>query len=160
MNDEKKKLIYVSGPSCSGKSTFCEELVKKVSIDKCLLGDDFWTENNQEDFFDRLQATNDDILSNLETTSSTTVLVEWVPSYGGFVEQLSSVCNDLNYQLIHILLYAPKEVLEQRKFERDGNCDLGPVNIEKYPSFEDVYSFDTSVTDIDYIVASITEVLK
>ncbi len=107
MSSEEKQFIYVSGPPCGGESTFSTALINNVHIDKYILGDDYWIKNNQDDFNIRSQMTNKDILSSIKTITSNSVLLEWVPCYGPFVESLKDICKAKNYNFIHIIIYAP-----------------------------------------------------
>lgn len=155
MRKEKQQLVYVFGPPCSGKSSLCSELIDNLSMYKYIMGDDYWITNEQEDFKARSQKTDEDILSLVSTITSNLILLEWVPCYGSFVDTLKDICKVKNYEFIHIIVYAPKEILEKRKLKRDGNIDLGPLNIEKYETSKDVKIFDTSL-----IVSKCLDMLK
>ncbi len=104
--------------------------------------------------------TNKDILSSIKIITSNSVLLEWVPCYGPFVESLKDICKAKNYNFFHIIVYAPIEILEERKLNRDGNTDLGPINIEKYRTLEDVKLFDTSLDSLNTLVTKCVSMLK
>lgn len=160
MNSTKKKFIYVSGPPCGGKSALSSKLIENVNTYKYILGDDYWIANEEDDFYTRSQKTNQDILSSINTITSNSILLEWVPCYGPFVEKLKDICKARDYEFIHIIVFAPKEVLKERKLNRDGNIDLGPLNIEKYQTIKGVKLFDTSVETINSIVSKCVNMLK
>lgn len=160
MNRTKKQLIYVSGPPCGGKSTLSSELIEKVNTYKYILGDDYWIANEEDDFNARLQKTNLDILSSINSITSNSILLEWVPCYGPFVERLKDICKARDYEFIHIIVYAPKEILKDRKLNRDGNMDLGPLNTEKYKTLKDVKLFDTSLETMNSVVSKCLSLLK
>lgn len=155
-----KQLIYVSGPPCAGKSSLCKALVKEVIDLHYILGDDYWNLNNGYDFSERSKKTNEDILSSLKNMTSNLLLLEWVPSYGPFVENLKSICEVMGFEFTHIIIYAPREVLERRKLERDGNMDLGPLNLDKYKTLNDVMLFDSSKTRSDIIIKECVKILN
>lgn len=160
MRKSKKQFIYVSGPPCGGKTSVCKEIIKNRQQYKYVLGDDYWIKNSQLDFVSRLQATNRHILSSIKDNLSTAILLEWVPSYGTFVDDLKNYCKKENYDFVHILIYAPLEVLEKRKLKRDGNMDLGPIDINQYKKLKDVILFDTDQESLIYVVNQCLTIVK
>ena len=160
MPNKIKQFIYVSGPPCAGKSKISRELVKEVKNFQYILGDDYWISNDQCDFNTRSKKTNQDILSSVNTITSNSILLEWVPCYGPFVDSLKGICTAKDYEFIHIIIYAPREILEKRKLNRDGNMDLGPLNIEKYQNLNNVTLFDTSLESLSSIVSKCVNMLK
>ncbi len=123
-------------------------------------GDDFWLRIEHYAFDVRITMTNSDILSALETITSDTILLEWVPSFGPFVESIRGISEIKEYRFVHIILTAPKAVLEKRKSMRDGNKDLGPVDLEKYETLKNVILFNTSVESFDSIINKCMNVLE
>jgi len=152
MKATNKQLIYVSGPPCAGKSSICLEIVKTNHSRKYILGDEHWILNVHDDFPTRVEKTNQAILSSIKENNKERIILEWVPSFGSFVESLKYICKTKEYDFIHIVIYAPKKILEQRKLERDGDMDLGLIDIEKYRDLMDVITFDSSKQSIDSIV--------
>lgn len=154
MISKAKRLLYISGPPCAGKSTVSKALLRELKSTQYILGDNVWTQNEQHDFIERIEKTNQDIISSIQMMTSNKVLLEWVPSFGQFIENLRSICEIKEYEFIHIVITAPKDVLEIRKFNRDGNIDLGPVDLDKYADLENVILFDSSIESVDAIVSA------
>ncbi len=86
MKNSVRQFIYVSGPPCAGKSSLCRKLIKINDHLRFIEGDKYWINNDQNDFNTRVDKTNRDILSSLKCCSSKSILLEWVPSCGQFVE--------------------------------------------------------------------------
>ena len=159
MKATNKQLIYVSGPPCAGKSSICREMVKMNHSLKYTLGDEHWILNEHDDFSTRVEKTNRAILSSVKENKEDRIILEWVPSFGPFVESLKGICKINEYDFIHIIIYAPKQILELRKLERDGNMDLGPVDIDKYRDLMDVIAFDSSNQTIESIVHQCVKII-
>lgn len=117
------------------------------------MGDTYWIPNNQYDFKARVQKTNKDILSSIKNVTSKSILLEWVPCDGPFVDGLKDICKANHYEFRHIIVYAPMEVLKHRKLNRDGNMELGPLELERLKNLENVSRFDTSKESVDSIVS-------
>lgn len=160
MKSTRKQFIYLSGPPCAGKSTIGKELVKRVKSFQYVLGDDYWIPNEQYNFEIRVHKTNQDILTSIKTNTSNSILLEWVPCYGTFVDSLKSICESKDYEFTHIIITAPREVLERRKYIRDGNMDLGPVDIEKNKNLKNATLFDTSLESLSSIVSECMNILN
>ena len=159
MKATDKQLIYVSGPPCAGKSSICREMVKMNHSLKYTLGDEHWILNEHDDFSTRVEKTNQAILSSIKENNKEKIILEWVPSFGPFVESLKGICKTKEYDFIHIIIYAPKKILEQRKLERDGDMDLGPIDIDKYRDLMDVIAFDSSNQTIESIVHQCVKII-
>lgn len=160
MKNKRKKLLYISGPPCAGKTTISKELLKRVKALNYMIGDDFWLQNESYDFDIRLARTNQDIISSIEKMSLNTNLLEWVPSYGPFVDKIRNICESRGYKFTHIIITASSDVLRARKLQRDGNMDLGPVDLEKYATLRNARKYDTSVTSLESIVSECMSVLE
>ena len=160
MPNKINRFIYVSGPPCAGKSTFSREVVKEVKKNEYIIGDDYWMQNDQYDFNTRSKKTNQDIISSVNSISSNSIILEWVPCYGPFVDCLKDICKKKGYEFIHIIVYAPVEVLKERKLNRDGNMDLGPLKIEKYQNLNNVILIDTSLEPLSLNVSKCVNMLK
>ncbi len=159
MNNERKQLVYISGPPCAGKSSICKELVK-TNKTKYILGDDAWIYNEKYDFDLRIKRTNQGILECVKGCTSNLILLEWVPSTGSFIDSLKELCRSKEYEFIHIIIYAPKDILLERKLKRDGNTDLGPVNLDGYKYIEGVTLFDSSNESINSIAEKCENIIK
>ncbi len=152
MIKDKKKMVYFSGPPCSGKSTICKELTKKIRNVKYVLGDKYWIKNDDYDFNRRIVKTNEDIIKSLWNKTSKSLLLEWVPYSGSFVSELKKICEEQKLEFNHVVIYAPKDILEQRKLIRDKNKELGPINFEEIKNLENVLLFDSSIEPLESIV--------
>lgn len=152
----EKKFVYVSGPSCAGKSTLCNELVQVKPLFH-IRGDDFWNELDSFDFDNRVMKTNEKILSFVREIDCDQVILEWVPCNGSYVEELKLICQESGYTFVHIVLYGPIEYLKKRKQKRDGDTNLGPVNIDKYYELKDVLLFNTQELDFNDVISTCKE---
>jgi len=156
---QKKSLLYVSGPPCAGKSSVSKALVAlDIDLDY-IYGDDAWSQYPDMDFNDRLAQTNEDLLRRLKSLSSPPLLLEWVPSYGSFVDQMKMICHERDIDFHHMVLTAPRPVLEARKMKRDNNKDLGPLNLRSYETLDGIDLIDTSTCSIESIVSRAREIL-
>jgi len=122
-----KHLVYISGPSCSGKTSVSQGLRRIAPHLFYISGDQFWNVYQEMPFGLRLKSTNQMILDAIRSMKERHILLDWVPSSGRFRSNLLDVCRDKGRVLTHIVLYAPVEVLQQRKQARDGNRDLGEL---------------------------------
>lgn len=145
-----RNFIYISGPPCAGKSSVTNKLNERNINYKMILGDNFWIKHSLLDFKNRVEVTNREILSSVEEIKDSTLL-EWVPSYGSFVEELKRIVKSKSFNFVHILVYAPVEILKERKYIRDGDMDLGPIDLDAYIALEDVHLFDSSKMTITEI---------
>jgi adenylylsulfate kinase-like enzyme len=159
MESSVKQLIYISGPPCAGKSTVSKELIRRLSSIEYILGDDFWMQNEHYNFDVRLKKTNQNIVARVENIALSNILLEWVPSYGPFVDNIKNITNNLKYEFIHIVITAPKEVLEKRKLMRDGDSDLGPIDLDKYITLKNIHLFDSSILSVDRIATECINIL-
>ncbi len=160
MKASDKQLLYISGPSCAGKSTVSKDVLKEIRAIHYILGDEFWIQNEQYDFDRRIERTNQDIIAAIEKISAEKVLLEWVPSYGPFVDRIKSICLSKEYTFIHVVITAPKDILEMRKLARDGNKELGPVDLERYATLKNITLYDSSVESTDTIVSECIRILS
>lgn len=73
---------------------------------------------------------------------------------------MKDICKKKGYEFIHIIVYAPIEVFKERKLNRDGNMDLGPLKIEKYQNLNNVILIDTSLEPLSLNVSKCVNMLK
>ena len=145
-------LIYVSGPSCAGKTSLCNHLIRFLGDFTRVSGDSFWIEHAGNNFEDRLQKTNQELLHEISKIPSS-ILLDWVPSRGSFPSLLRESVKRQSISFVHIILYAPEHVLKMRKQMRDGNTELGRIDHNILSGGgTDVYSIDTSQHDLNTVL--------
>jgi uridine kinase len=121
---ERRTLIYISGPSCSGKTTLSDGLNHYMQHSFQVFGDTHWIQYPGEVFDQRVRLTSRAILEQLQNYQDRNcIILEWVPSSGLFVYELDRICRDQERRLLRIVLHADTAILKARKYERDQDGD-------------------------------------
>jgi hypothetical protein len=123
-----QSLTYISGPPCSGKTVACKCLVVRFPDLSYVVGDNYWIQTDGLGFDQRVARTNEMIIQDLKAMRNDRVLLEWVPAFGTFRDDLKDICETHRRAFNQIVLYARTEELRKRKRERDG--DEGVVELD------------------------------
>jgi predicted AAA+ superfamily ATPase len=143
-----KKLIYISGPSCAGKTSISKLLLKDNPHITYIAGDDSWIKFPKLEFWERVEKSNADILNIITNCNKKLVLLDWVPSRGPFIKSIQQICSDKNMGINHIIVLTSVEILKARKLVRDGNDDVGPTEIEELRKIKSALVLDSSTNSV------------
>lgn len=139
-------LLYVCGPSCSGKTSLATRLLKHLPEYVYVRGDDFWISHDQPDFRERVAVTEESIRAHIDSDPSEHILLEWIPDHGDFVFSLQQVCQRRNREFWRIVLNARTETLQRRKELRDGDTDT--MSIRAGSAWEDATTLMIDTTKL------------
>jgi hypothetical protein len=152
--------VYISGPSCSGKSTLCNYITHQYLVDNYVIGDTHWLKYPDHAFNDRVRLTNASIIETVHTVSGHLIVCEWVPSIGEFPCELQRICIARGFQFLQVALNADSSILRNRKMSRDGNCDTDLSIMRICSSQRMCLIVDTGKNDIDTMCKSTCEWLS
>ena len=94
---------------------------------------------------------------DLDHTESDHILVEWVPTSGSFVDELTLICKRSDRHFFQIILNASDQVLRTRKMMRDGDADTGSANQCDHVDGDIVVALDTTDVAADQVLDAVLD---
>jgi len=123
MVQRMRLLIYISGPSCVGKTTLAKQLLAARPGFVHVSGNKYWVATKCSDFGQKVLRTNRKIVRAVRGMVRDRLLLDWVPHGGEFRAALAAACSARRRRFVQIALTATDKVLQARKFKRDRSRD-------------------------------------
>ena len=160
-----KKLFVIGGPMGVGKTTVCQNLVKKVKDSVFLDGDWCWNSNIVTDETKRMVMDNICYLLNnyLHCTDYQTIVFCWVMHQQEILDTLLERLDTKDCEVKMISLVCDETTLIERL---TGDIELGirkedviARSLERLPLYQDLHSIllDTSQLTVDEVVTKILQ---
>jgi len=155
-----RTLIYISGPSCSGKTTLLNRIKDQFPIDEVVTGDEHWINFPGLSFVERVPLVNTSILDAVKGTKGSLVACEWVPIDGSFPCSIRFLCRNAGMSFLQIALIASTSVLQSRKMARDGDIDTDEFHLCSSSMGDYCLVVDTGVNDVNTVFLMVKQWLS
>ena len=144
-------LLYISGPSCSGKTTLREMIGAQYPVDEFVIGDEHWVRFPEHAFDERVRLANASILEAAGMARGALIVCEWVPTAGPFVDAIRNGCERRGVRFLQVALSADAHVLRRRKVLRDGDSDTDESDVRSLPLDVPCLVVDTGRNDVSCV---------
>jgi len=141
-------LLYISGPSCSGKTTLRTCIARTYTVDTHVVGDDHWLRFPDQVFNERVRLSNVSIAEAVNMASGHLIVCEWVPIVGEFPTELKRICAVRGMLFLQVALNADSSILRQRKMLRDGDGETNQSEVESLVSDRACLILDSGKNDV------------